>query len=36
MWPGITPAMKKRVLMIASMPGPATKITERGGPVSLY
>jgi len=31
MWLGITPAMKKRVLMAASGPTPATSITERGG-----
>lgn len=32
MWPGITPAMKKSVLRIQSMPGPATSITDKGGP----
>ena len=32
MWPGMTPAMKRSVLMIASVPGPATRRTEMGGP----
>ena len=32
MWPGITPAMKKMVLRIQSMPGPATINTDMGGP----
>ena len=32
MWPGMTPAMKKRVLMRQSIPGPATRRTEMGGP----
>ena len=31
MWLVITPAMKKRMLMAASVPTPATSITERSG-----
>ena len=32
MWPGITPAMKQIVLRMQSIPGPATSMTEMGGP----
>jgi hypothetical protein len=32
MWPGITPAMKKIELRMQSIPGPATSMTETGGP----